>query len=292
MRQILVLSGKGGTGKTTVTGAMIELSEAEACADCDVDAPNLHLILRYGGEEKRSEYCGLPKAFVSEESCTMCGLCTEMCRFDAIHMGETVRVDPYACEGCGLCEVICPEEAIGMRSAVAGDLILRNDPEKGIFSAAQLRIGFGNSGLLVTEVKKSMKNAAEDAKLAIIDGSPGIGCPVIASISGADMVLIVTEPSVSGLSDMERILNTAEGLRAYSAVCINKADLNPEISDRIKRRCAERNIPFAGEIPYDPEAIRAVNKGLTLANVESPAGYAVRRIFEKVMKISEGRGAI
>ena len=291
MKQLLVLSGKGGSGKTTVAGALIRLFEARTCADCDVDAPNLHLILKYDGTEERKDYFGLPKARIDEGLCTMCGLCAEMCRFDAVNVGRTTTVDTRACEGCGLCEVICPAGAIEMRPAVAGDIRLFTDPGKGIFSTAQLRIGNGTSGLLVTEVKKLMVKAGGGEELAIIDGSPGIGCPVIASISGVDMVLIVAEPSVSGLSDMERILDTARGLKAYSVVCVNKADLNTRLTERIRERCEERGVPYIGEIPYDPEAVKAVNLGLTLADVDCPAGDAVRGIFEKVEELLLGETA-
>ena len=193
MKQLLILSGKGGTGKTTVAGAMIRLSQVKACADCDVDAPNLHLILKYENEGIRSDYFGLPKAFIDENRCTMCGLCSEMCRFNAVDVNEKTVINRFACEGCGLCEVICPVDAIEMQAAVAGDLRLFEDEDKGVFSTAQLRMGNGTSGLLVTQVKNQLKKVAADAEFAIIDGSPGIGCPVIASMSGADTVLVVTD---------------------------------------------------------------------------------------------------
>lgn len=288
MKQLLILSGKGGTGKTTVAGAMIRLSQVKACADCDVDAPNLHLILKYENEGIRSDYFGLPKAFIDENRCTMCGLCSEMCRFNAVDVNEKTVINRFACEGCGLCEVICPVDAIEMQAAVAGDLRLFEDEDKGVFSTAQLRMGNGTSGLLVTQVKNQLKKVAADAEFAIIDGSPGIGCPVIASMSGADTVLVVTEPSMSGFSDMTRILDTAKGLRADTVVCVNKADLNTKITERIKSYCKERNIPYVGEIPYDPLAVKAVNDGLTIADVECPAGKSVRGIFENVMEIFLG----
>ncbi|HKM09591.1 MAG TPA: ATP-binding protein [Candidatus Methanomethylophilaceae archaeon] len=282
MKQLLILSGKGGTGKTTVAGAFIRLFEAKACADCDVDAPNLHLILEHGGVEERKDYYGLPKACIDEDICTMCGLCSDMCRFDAVNVEDTTTINQFACEGCGLCEVICPFNAIEMIPTVAGDIRIYDNHEKGVFTTGQLRIGNGTSGLLVTQVKGNMIESSGDAELAIIDGSPGIGCPVIASISGVDMVLIVAEPSISGLSDMERILDTARGLKARSVVCVNKADLNTRLTERIIVRCKERGIPYVGQIPYDPEAVNALNRGLTLADVECPAGDAVKVIFEKV----------
>lgn len=289
MKQLLILSGKGGTGKTTVAGAMIRLSQVLACADCDVDAPNLHLILDHEGEGIRSDYFGLPKAFINQDACIMCGLCSEMCRFSAVDVGEKTVINYFACEGCGLCEVICPEDAIEMQSVVAGDLRLYDDEEKGVFSTAQLRMGNGTSGLLVTQVKNQLRDAATNMGMAIIDGSPGIGCPVIASISGVDMVLVVTEPSISGFNDMERILDTAKGLRADTMVCVNKADLNPKITEQIKTRCEEKDVPYLGEIPYDPIAVRAVNDGLTVADVECPAGDAIREIFNNLMEEFEVR---
>ena len=289
MKQLLILSGKGGTGKTTVAGAIIRLAQVLACADCDVDAPNLHLILNHEGDGERKDYFGLPKAFIDQNACTMCGRCSEMCRFNAVDVGERTAINGFACEGCGLCEAICPENAIEMQAVAAGDLRLFKDEEKGVFSTAQLRMGNGTSGLLVTQVKNQLKNAAAHLGFAVIDGSPGIGCPVIASLSGADMVLVVTEPSMSGFSDMERILDTAKGLRADTAVCVNKADLNPKITEKIKIRCEERNVPYVGEIPYDPIAVKAVNDGLTVAEVKCPAGDAVRDIFHNVMEVFDGR---
>ncbi|MEL7604369.1 MAG: 4Fe-4S binding protein, partial [Bacillota bacterium] len=210
MKRLLILSGKGGTGKTTVACAFIRLAQAKAYADCDVDAPNLHLVMGRDTAPQRTEYFGMDKAEIDETICAGCGLCVRYCRFDAIRMDDGFcRVDPYACEGCGVCAAVCPAGAVSMKPTVAGELMLYAD-ESTAFSTAQLNMGSGTSGKLVTEVKKQLASAApKDAELAIIDGSPGIGCPVIASMSGADMVLIVAEPSLSGISDMQRILKTA-----------------------------------------------------------------------------------
>ena len=284
MKQLLILSGKGGTGKTTVASAFIKLADARAYADCDVDAPNLHLVTEWDKEPVRRDYYGLPVAELTPKLCTHCDRCRQSCRFGAITAGESYSVDPYGCEGCGVCAYVCPEGAIKMVPAVAGDLQLYTD-EARVFSTAQLRMGSGTSGLLVTEVKKEMKEAASDSKLAIIDGSPGIGCPVIASLSGVDMVLIVAEPSISGLSDMERIIRTAEGFDTKIAVCTNKHDMNPEISEKIERYCAQRGLPFMGRIPFDPAAVRAVNNAQTIVDIECPSGTAVKEIFEKTMAI-------
>ncbi|MBP2666346.1 MAG: P-loop ATPase, MinD superfamily, partial [Firmicutes bacterium] len=225
MKQLLILSGKGGTGKTTIAGAFIKLSKARAYADCDVDAPNLHLVMSQSKPAIRSDYYGMPKAKIDQDVCVKCDWCRQNCRFDAIDAGVQYNtVDEYACEGCGVCAKICPVGAITLTPAVAGGLMLYVDDA--VFSTAQLKMGSGTSGMLVTEVKKQMKSAAADVEIAIIDGSPGIGCPVIASLSGVDMVLIVAEPSVSGISDMERIIKTAKGFQTKIAVCINKYNTN------------------------------------------------------------------
>jgi MinD superfamily P-loop ATPase len=287
MKQLLILSGKGGTGKTTVAGAFIFLSKAKACADCDVDAPNLHLISHPSRPPERADYFGMPKARIDSDKCIGCGDCLSHCRFDAIEAGTSFRVKPFACEGCGVCAAVCPAGAISMEPAVAGELSLYREDSR-VFSTAKLVMGSGTSGKLVTEVKKRMASAAENAELAVIDGSPGIGCPVIASISGVDMVLIVAEPSLSGISDMERIVKTAETFRTKTAVCVNKADVNPAKTEEIRTFCGENRIPFAGVIPFDPEAVKAVNSGKSIAEADCPSGQAVRSVYGKVMNLLSG----
>ena len=285
MKQLLILSGKGGTGKTTVAGALIKLSQARAYADCDVDAPNLHLSMTQTREPERNDYYGMPKAQIDAEACIGCGQCKENCRFDAIanHIGYVV--DPFSCEGCGVCEAICPVNAVSMHPAVAGEQMLYRTTHS-VFSTAQLKMGSGTSGKLVTEVKKRMLSSLlPETELAVIDGSPGIGCPVIASMSGASMVLIVAEPSVSGISDLERILRTAEQFQTPTCVCVNKADVNSELTGQIERFCKEKQIPFAGAIPYDPQAVTAINSGKTIVELDCPSGRAVRRIFAETMRL-------
>lgn len=287
MKQLLILSGKGGTGKTTVAGAFIFLSKAKACADCDVDAPNLHLISHPSRPPERADYFGMPKARIDSDKCIGCGDCLSHCRFDAIEAGTSFRVKPFACEGCGVCAAVCPAGAISMEPAVAGELSLYREDSR-VFSTAKLVMGSGTSGKLVTEVKKRMASAAENAELAVIDGSHGIGCPVIASISGVDMVLIVAEPSLSGISDMERIVKTAETFRTKTAVCVNKADVNPAKTEEIRTFCGENRIPFVGVIPFDPEAVKAVNSGKSIAEADCPSGQAVRSVYGKVMNLLSG----
>ena len=283
MKQLLILSGKGGTGKTTIASAFIKLANAKAYADCDVDAPNLHLVMKQSNEAKRSDYYGLPKAEIDLDLCVQCDLCRQNCRFDAIQSETGYKVDCYACEGCGVCETICPVGAVSLKSAIAGELMLYvNDT---VFSTAKLRMGSGTSGMLVTEVKKQMKSVAEDAELAIIDGSPGIGCPVIASLSGVDMVLIIAEPSISGISDMERIIKTAERFQIKIAICINKFDTNIENSRKIELFCQEFNLPCVGRIPFDPDAVKAINRGQSIVDTDCAAGYAAKDVFDKAIKL-------
>ena len=287
MKQLLILSGKGGTGKTTIASAFITLSTPKAYGDCDVDAPNLHLVTDWNVEPKKSNYYGLDRAVIDDKLCCQCDLCRQNCRFDAIFIDSSgiYKVDPYACEGCSVCECVCPEDAIDMRKSVDGELMLyKND--KQLFSTAMLKMGSGTSGLLVTEVKKQIK--ADDAKesdLAIIDGSPGIGCPVIASLSGVDMVLIVAEPSISGISDMERIIKTAAQFGVKIAVCTNKYDTNLVNAERIEKFCSNNNIPFVGRIPYDPIAVKAINSCKSIVEIDCPSGKATTKLYGRTIEL-------
>lgn len=287
MKQLLILSGKGGTGKTTIASAFIKLSNALAYADCDVDAPNLHLILKQSVDAKKSDYYGLQKAEIDTDLCVQCDLCRENCRFDAINAKDEYKVDFYACEGCGVCEAVCPVGAVSLKPAVAGELMLYVDDV--VFSTAQLKMGSGTSGMLVTDVKKNMRLAAPNIEFAIIDGSPGIGCPVIASLSGVDMVLIVAEPSISGISDMERIIKTAEKFQVKIVVCINKYDTNIENTEKIELFCKKSNLPFVGKIPYDVNAVKAINNGQSIIDIDCAAGRATKEIYNNIVKISSNK---
>ena len=285
MKQLLILSGKGGTGKTTVAGAFIRLSDAKVYADCDVDAPNLHLVIPLENFKlKKTDYYGLPKAEIDSEKCINCGWCKQNCRFDAISAENEYKVDPFSCEGCGVCEVVCPVNAISLKPTVAGELMLYVNDERA-FSTAQLKMGSGTSGKLVAEVKKQMKSVAINSELAIIDGSPGIGCPVIASISGVDMVLIVTEPSLSGISDMKRIVKTVENFGIKMAICVNKFDINIGNTEKIEKFCEEQDIPFVGKIPFDPNVVKALNNGQTVVDIDCISCKAIKDVYEKTIKL-------
>lgn len=287
MQQLLVLSGKGGTGKTTVAGALIELARSRAFADCDVDAPNLHLIVPQLPEPGKQDYLGFGKAEIDASKCVHCGLCEENCRFEAI---KNFKVGEFECEGCGVCVEICPVRAVRMREHVSGELMLYKDGKR-VFSTAQLKMGSGASGKLVTAVKQQLAAEAPRAELTIIDGSPGIGCPVVASITGVDTVLIVVEPTISGMHDMQRIIDTARGFGVRCLVCINKFDVNIENSDSIARYCEGMEIPVVGRIPFDRTVAQAVNSCRSIAAYPaSPAARAIGEIWERIYSVCLGPG--
>jgi MinD superfamily P-loop ATPase len=284
MKQLLLLSGKGGTGKTTLASAFIALAEAKAFADCDVDAPNLHLVGKTFPEKKTDDYFSLPVASIDRERCTKCGACLSVCRFDAIKFDGTYTVDPFSCEGCGACAFVCKSKAIEMQEHKAGELDLFSS-DTAVFSTARLEMGSGTTGKLVTKVKEQLAKNAPETDLAIVDGSPGIGCPVIASLAGADLVLVVAEPSVSGLSDLLRIVQTASILGVKCAICINKYDTNLNRSAQIEAYCWKQGIPYVGKIPFDRQAVQAINEGKTIADVACPSGCAARTVFARTMEL-------
>ena len=284
MKRLLILSGKGGTGKTTTAAAFIRFAQAKAIADCDVDAPNLHLVTEQKTESTATEFLGGDKAVIDPKKCIGCGICQTHCRFHALMESDGIyQVNEYACEGCGVCAYVCPQEAVTLQTDVAGRRELYVDD--GVFSTATLKMGRGNSGKLVTDVKLAMLKAAPETDLAIIDGSPGIGCPVIASVSGMDLVLVVAEPSHSGISDLKRLVKTAETFEAKLAVCVNKWDVSPESTAAIETFCQEAGLPFVGKIPYDASASAAINQGMSLADIDCPARDALKEIFVNTSKL-------
>lgn len=299
MKQLLILSGKGGTGKTTVASALIRLLDVKAFADCDVDAPNLHLLNKVEVEPEKDAFYGLQKAHIDESLCINCGACKEHCRFDAIDTlmdkGSIVgyQVAEFGCEGCSVCESVCPTGAISLGDSSAGDLTLYRGQK--IFSTAKLKMGNGTTGMIVTQVKKRMKNGYEEAEnisrdksdIVIIDGSPGIGCPVIASITGVDLVLVVAEPSVSGISDLKRIVETTRIFGTDLCVCVNKWDNSRKNTEAIIAYCEQEKISFVGKIPYDANAMKAVNNGQSIVDVECESGTAIKNILERLVELIE-----
>lgn len=271
MKQLVVLSGKGGTGKTTVAAALAHLASQElslVLADADVDAANLELLLAPTKVEEQ-DFIGGQVAVVDPARCTACGVCASICRFDAIvapssyGAGEgAYRVDAQACEGCAACFYQCPEQAIRMERQRAGRWF-RSDTRLGPLFHAHLFAGQENSGKLVTLIKQRARQLAEalGASLLLVDGPPGIGCPVIAATANADLALLVTEPTVAGVHGLERILSTTAHFRVPATVVINKADLNPAQSDKIAAFCVERGVEVIGRIPYDHVVTEAMVQG-------------------------------
>ena len=290
MQQVTVLSGKGGTGKTTLVGALASLADSKVLADCDVDAADLFLILEPKTIEKADFYSG-KKPAVDQEKCTGCGTCTELCRYAAIKDGD---VDLVECEGCGLCALGCPEEAITMQDALCGEWFVA-DTRYGPMVHARLGIGEENSGKLVAEVRKLAQSKAQEQKLEliIIDGPPGIGCPVISSLAGADIVLIVTEPTVAGIHDLERLVGLAQHFNIPPLVCINKYDINTAKTRQIEEYCEQRGFKMLGKIPFDVAVVKAMVEKKTVMEYPSPGVQkAIRNIWHEVEETLVQKGAV
>ena len=272
MKELVVISGKGGTGKTSIVASLAALSGRCVVADCDVDAADLHLVLS-PNVLRRERFSAGQRARIDRERCTACGTCRKLCRFDAIledgpggdKMPGAFRVDPVACEGCGVCAWFCPEQAVELTPVIAGEWFV-SDTRCGPMVHAKLGMAQSNSGKLVSIVRQNARAIAEQRNLGlvIIDGSPGIGCPVIASVTGASLVLAVTEPTLSGEHDLKRVVGLTRHFGIPLTVCINKWDLNPAISDGIETYCREQSIPLAGRVRYDRAFTRAQVQGRTV----------------------------
>ncbi len=264
MKEIVVISGKGGAGKTSVTASFAALAKGKAViADCDVDAADLHLILE-PKVRSRHVFMSGHTAVIQNHACTRCGRCAAVCRFDAIYRPQSEQrpapfaIDYAACEGCGVCVRLCPADAIDFPENQCGEWFV-SDTRFGPMVHAKLGVAAENSGKLVTLVRTEAKKRATEnhAAYVLIDGSPGIGCPVIASLTAANMALIVTEPSISGVHDLERIARLTRKLEIPAAVCVNKWDINPDITGRIQSFAQKAGITFAGVIRYDTASTRA-----------------------------------
>ncbi len=259
MKELVIISGKGGTGKTSMVSAIASLAENMVLCDADVDAADLHLIMA-PDIVKSDPFKGGSEAVINKDKCVECGICRGLCRWNAI--SEDFTVDSIECEGCGVCYYFCPEEAIAFPQKTCGEWFISNT-RFGPMVHARLGIAEENSGKLVTLVRKEAKNLAEKKGLDLIitDGAPGVGCPVIASIGGADAVLIVTEPTVSGAHDMARVAQLASHFKIPAMVCVNKHDLNPDKTEEIKNYAEERDMPFLGKVPFDSAFTKAMVKG-------------------------------
>ena len=283
MKELVIISGKGGTGKTSIVAAFAALAENKVLCDADVDAADLHLVTAPTIEEHHDFQAG-HMAMIDQDKCTECDLCRTLCRWNAI--SEDYKVDPIECEGCGVCVYFCPEEAIDFPLNTCGEWFI-SDTRFGPMVHARLGIAEENSGKLVTLVRQEAKKLAEEKSLDLIltDGPPGIGCPVIASMGGASAVLIVTEPTVSGKHDMVRVAQLAAHFKVPGMICVNKFDLNPEETRIIEDVAREKDLTVLGRIPFDPIFTKAMVQGQTLFeyNTNSEAGNAVRKIWEELM---------
>ncbi|MCG2726144.1 MAG: P-loop NTPase [Elusimicrobia bacterium] len=282
MRELVIISGKGGTGKTIITGAFASLAKNKVLADCDVDAADLHLILKPKIKEEQ-EFLSGTEAVINKDLCNECGLCRRLCRFDAI--SEDFLVNPIACEGCNFCAFACPQKAIAMQKNPKGKYFV-SDTKFGHFAHAKLGIAQDNSGKLVSLVKKQANEIGQKLKSdwIIIDGSPGIGCPVIASMSGVNCALIVTEPTMSGLHDADRIIKTARHFNAPIKLIINKYDLNPVMSKKIEAYCKNNDISVLGKLAFDKTVVEAMVEGKTIIEYapNSETSNKLREIWNKI----------
>ncbi len=282
MKEIVVLSGKGGTGKTSIVGSFAALAKSKVLVDCDVDAADLHLLLQPAVCEKHEFWSG-QVAVIHDEKCTQCGLCQDLCRFKAI---RDFKVDAISCEGCGFCFHVCPVEAISRKENLAGHWFI-SDTKYGSMVHAHMGIAQENSGKLVATIRQQARRIAEKEGVdhIISDGPPGIGCPVISSLSGANLALLVTEPTLSGMHDLERVLGVCQHFDVPALVCINKYDINEENTCQIEGSCLKQGIPIAARIPFDNVVTEAMVRGLPVVKyTRNGVSRQIEALWERVSK--------
>jgi len=286
MKELVVLSGKGGTGKTSIVASFAALARSKVLADCDVDAADLHLILQPVVRETHEFWSG-QVAVIDEDKCTQCNLCQELCRFDAIH---DFKVDTISCEGCGFCSHICPAEAITMKENMSGQWFI-SDTKYGPLVHARLGIAQENSGKLVSLVRQKARQIAEsdDLDYVISDGPPGIGCPVISSLSGASLALLITEPTQSGIHDLERVLDLCRHFGVPALVCINKYDINEDNTRKIEDYCLSQGLRSTARIPFDNVFTESIVKGIPVVE-HSRDGVAksIESLWQSIYRLLEG----
>ena len=284
MKELIVISGKGGTGKTSVIAAFASLAESKVLCDADVDAADLHLIL-HPQVRMRADFKSGHTADIDENKCSGCGQCLELCKFGAI--SDDFKVNPVDCEGCGVCVYFCPEKAIDFPENTCGEWFI-SDTRFGPMVHARLGIAEENSGKLVTLVRQESKKLADEKGIDLIltDGPPGVGCPVIASIGGASAVLVVAEPTLSGIHDMERVIQLAKHFKVPAMVCVNKFDLNRDLTRDIEAFAEGEALSCLGRIPFDPIFTEAMVQGQTIFeyNTGSKASTAIRQIWDNLSK--------
>jgi len=294
MNEIVIISGKGGTGKTSLTASFAALAGDAVLADCDVDAADLHLVLPPIVRERHDFFSGR-EAVIRQDACSGCGLCREYCRFDAVLAVQDrdgkirYEIDPIACEGCGVCVRFCPEQAIDFPERQCGEWMV-SGTRCGTMVHARLNAAAGNSGKLVSLVRREARRiAAEEGRaLVITDGPPGVGCPVIASVTGASLVLAVTEPTVSGAHDVERALSLARHFHAPAAVCVNKWDINPHKTDEIEAVARAAGARLAGRIRYDRAVTQAQLRALTPVETDAACAADILDVWKNLSNLHEG----
>ncbi|NFO11163.1 UNVERIFIED_ORG: (4Fe-4S)-binding protein [Clostridium botulinum] len=279
--ELVVLSGKGGTGKTTIATSLAELVGDVVRIDCDVDAPNFYMFYE-GKDIEKTKFLGSKKAIIDENLCIKCGKCERVCKFDAI---KDFNINTFLCEGCGACTLVCPQKAINLEDEKTADTFI-SELDHGIISRAEMEIGSDGSGKLISYLRKNGKKFNKDEKLIVVDGSPGIGCSVISSITGSDAALIVTEPTKSGLEDLMRVVVLCEHFGIFTMVCINKFDINEDMSKNIENFIIEKNISLVGKVPYDDVVMKSINELKPIINYpDSIAGKAIKEMWTNIKRI-------